>query len=760
SVSQPSSPISFAQPANIGLPMAYAMIQPSFVRNRSDGADVWPRFSVGTRSIWIACCSTSVGLLNATAVRSSAPSTFCPRPVFCRAISAARVPNAASDAVPQSTHATAARYGCSTVPVMYAAPLMTWPMPSKPCLWLHGPPAPNAVTVVRMMSGFTRLRLSRSSDSERNTSGGRFATTTSAVATSFLTISRPSDEDGSSVMPRLLRFIVTYIAPIPSSLIGATQRSSPPPMRSMRITSAPRSARSAAQYGPAMYRPKSSTRMPSSTLVMAAAVYRGRDVGSLLSRLWFATSAGAAEDATEHTANDLTADLAADRARSLLGERLGHALPALRPPDDIAESAAGSPFGRRFRARATRTRRLRRRHGNLAAARRIVTRLAGRRRRGGRTTAQLVVRRLAVHARVVLGADRTARAHSRALLRSDCPHTTARRRDQRALHRRRNALVLQRGDESLPDAELPDDRRHVERGIRHERLGRRPDGLLVTRRIRAQGMLHAVPELAEDLVRHVVRELRAEVHADTYRSDDADHLLDALAQRRWRVVEEQMRLVEAEHQLGPVHVTDFGQVLEQLGQEPEEKARVESRFEDQLIRRQDAHDPASAEVRAHEIAELERRLAEHRLAAFPLEREQPALDGGDGRRTHEPVGRGDLFAIVGHKAEQRAEVIEIQQQQAAVVGELERDLEPARLRVVELEDPRQERRPHLAHGRPDRMAGLAVEIPEQHRTALVDVPFDVGLRHPLLHLVVRHPGHGEPGHVAFDIGQEHRHPEA
>src|SRR6266576_2607262 len=124
---------------------------------------------------------------------------------------------------------------------------MTWPMPSKPCLWLHGPPAPNAVTVVRMMSGFTRLRLSRSSESERKTSGGRFATTTSAVATSFLTISRPSGEDGSSVMPRLLRFMVTYSAPIPSSLIGATHRSSPPPIRSMRITSAPRSAWSAAR---------------------------------------------------------------------------------------------------------------------------------------------------------------------------------------------------------------------------------------------------------------------------------------------------------------------------------------------------------------------------------------------------------------------------------------------------------------------------------------------------------------------------------
>src|SRR5438093_9549877 len=68
SVSQLSSPIIFAQRANIGLPMAYAMIQPSFVRNRSDGADVCPRFSVGMRLTWIACCSTSAGLLKAIQV--------------------------------------------------------------------------------------------------------------------------------------------------------------------------------------------------------------------------------------------------------------------------------------------------------------------------------------------------------------------------------------------------------------------------------------------------------------------------------------------------------------------------------------------------------------------------------------------------------------------------------------------------------------------------------------------------------------------
>ena len=184
------------------------MIQPSLVRKTSEGAAVWPRLRVATRSTWITCCSARAGLLNATAVRRSAPSTFWPRPVFWRAMSAASVPRAASEAVPQSTQATAARIGCSGVPLRYVEPHMSWATPSKPCLWLQGPPAPKAVTVVRMMSGFTRRRLSRSSASERSTSGGRLATTTSAVATSFLTISRPSGQPGSSVMARLLRFIV------------------------------------------------------------------------------------------------------------------------------------------------------------------------------------------------------------------------------------------------------------------------------------------------------------------------------------------------------------------------------------------------------------------------------------------------------------------------------------------------------------------------------------------------------------------------
>src|SRR5262249_46648104 len=62
-------------------------------------------------------------------------------------------------------------------------------------------------------------------------------------------------------------FIARNMAPPPPgpAPTGMSPRSSPPPGRSMRITSAPRSPSNAAQKGPAMKRPKSRTRTPSST---------------------------------------------------------------------------------------------------------------------------------------------------------------------------------------------------------------------------------------------------------------------------------------------------------------------------------------------------------------------------------------------------------------------------------------------------------------------------------------------------------------
>ncbi len=196
---------------------------------------------------------------------------------------------------------------------------------------------------------------------------------------------------------------------------------------------------------------------------------------------------------------------------------------------------------------------------------------------------------------VVLAADRAARADRRALLRRDRAHPAARRADHRALDRHRHALLLERRHERLADAELGDDLGDVELGVGHERLGGGAHRLLVARRVGAQRVLDPVAELAEDLVRHVVGKLRAEVHAHALGADDPHDLLDALAQRRRRVVEQQVRLVEEEHQLRLVEIADLRQVLEELREQPQEEARVEPRLQDQLVGREDVDDAAAAE---------------------------------------------------------------------------------------------------------------------------------------------------------------------
>ena len=81
-------------------------------------------------------------------------------------------------------------------------------------------------------------------------------------------------------------------------------------------------------------------------------------------------------------------------------------------------------------------------------------------------------------------------------------------------------------------------------------------------------MLNAVAQLRENSVRHVDRILGDEVNADALRTDQANHLFDLVHQRLRRVVEEQMRLVEKEHQLRLRRIADFRKLLEQFGQHP------------------------------------------------------------------------------------------------------------------------------------------------------------------------------------------------
>ena len=90
-------------------------------------------------------------------------------------------------------------------------------------------------------------------------------------------------------------------------------------------------------------------------------------------------------------------------------------------------------------------------------------------------------------------------------------------------------------------------------------------------------MLHPVAQLRQHTVWDVQRVLGDEIHAHTFGAHQAHHQLDALDQGLGCFVEQQMRFVEKEHQFGLIGVADFGQLLEQLREHPQQKRGVQAR---------------------------------------------------------------------------------------------------------------------------------------------------------------------------------------
>ena len=99
-----------------------------------------------------------------------------------------------------------------------------------------------------------------------------------------------------------------------------------------------------------------------------------------------------------------------------------------------------------------------------------------------------------------------------------------------------------------------------------------------------------LPSWASTRVGDVERVLRHEVDADALAAHQPHHQLDALDQHLGRLVEQQVRLVEEEHQLRLVEVADLGQLLEQLGQHPQQEGRVQARRVQQLVGGEDVDD--------------------------------------------------------------------------------------------------------------------------------------------------------------------------
>ncbi len=273
-------------------------------------------------------------------------------------------------------------------------------------------------------------------------------------------------------------------------------------------------------------------------------------------------------------------------------------------------------------------------------------------------------------------------------------------------------------------------------------------------------MLDPVAQLGQHGVGDVVGQLGHEEHADALGPDEPHGLGDLVEELLRRALEEQVRLVEEEHQLGLREVAGLGQLVEQLGEEPHEERGEQAGLVLDGRQLEDVDDALAVGGRPDEVVDRQLGLAEERLGALLVELDDVAQQhpGGGGRQAADALQRR-LALVAREVLEDGPEVVEVEQRQALLVGVVEDERQRRRLRLVGVEhlgeQLRAETRGGGADGDPRTQSSQG---PEGHRLAGRG-PLDAQLRHPGRDLVVGGARLQQPGQVALDVGGEHGHAE-
>src|SRR5450755_2333013 len=192
-----------------------------------------------------------------------------------------------------------------------------------------------------------------------------------------------------------------------------------------------------------------------------------------------------------------------------------------------------------------------------------------------------------------------------------------------------------------------------------------------------------------------------------------------------------MRLVEKEDQLGLVRIADFGKLLVQLRQQPQQKRRVDARRTHQLIGSENVDHAPAVGVGLHEVVNVQRRLAEKFAAAFLSERDQPALNRPNTGGRDVAVLRLQRLCLLANILQHGLQILEVEQQQLMVVGYLEHQRQNSRLRIVEVEQSAEQQWPHLGDSGANGMSLLAEYVPERNGTSYELEALELHLLHAL-----------------------------
>src|SRR5216684_3087505 len=145
-----------------------------------------------------------------------------------------------------------------------------------------------------------------------------------------------------------------------------------------------------------------------------------------------------------------------------------------------------------------------------------------------------------------------------------------------------------------------------------------------------------------------------------------------------------MSLVEEKTKLGLGLVADLRQLLEELGEQPEQKGGVEARIAHQFIRGQYVDVSAPLSVGPDEVLKHESGLAEELVATLIFQHQQLALDGPDRGLGHVAVMGGELGGMIRDVAEHGSEILEIEHQESLLVGDPKTNIQHAFLNFIQI----------------------------------------------------------------------------
>ena len=142
------------------------------------------------------------------------------------------------------------------------------------------------------------------------------------------------------------------------------------------------------------------------------------------------------------------------------------------------------------------------------------------------------------------------------------------------LHHTGGTLLVEETHQRLARLEAHDSLVGLEGRVGTEGVGGGTHGFLVLGGVGTQGMLHAVAQLPQDVLRYVGGALRDEVDAHPLGTYQADDLFNLVHQRLAGVFEEHVRLVEEEDEPRKLLVAHLGQGAVELAHQPQQEGAV------------------------------------------------------------------------------------------------------------------------------------------------------------------------------------------